>query len=424
MRGSRLHSLLALAATALLSYTQFAAATTSSNNANIPGTRISARQATQQSCNGAPELCGRTYDAVTHMGAHNSAFVRDASTNNSIAGNQYFPATRALDDGLRLLQAQVHPLGDGIELCHSSCALLDAGPLGKWLAGIKTWLEGHPNEVVTLLLVNGDGKKMDAAAFGRVFEAAGLGKYGFVPTNTGAGGKDEWPTLRSMIATNTRLVIFITDIAASDRYPYLLPQFDHVFETPWAVTSPTGFNCTLDRPRTASWAASGPRAAIAAGKLSLMNHFRYNTVGGGSAGLGTIMFPASEDVAATNSPETTAEDASSAGRGTLGAHAERCVGEWAGGKPTFVLVDFYSEGPALATADRLNGVRTTSTSGGGGGGGSAAGDAGGSPSPSPSPSPSRPPVTGGGGGGSSGSSRDSGVAFGLVVFIVGALVML
>ncbi|KAJ1335395.1 1-phosphatidylinositol phosphodiesterase [Microdochium nivale] len=430
MRGSRLHSLLALAAIAFLSYTDSAAATTlggSSSSSNKKDVRIPRQAAAQRACNGAPELCGRTYDAITHMGAHNSAFVRDASTNNSIAANQYFPAARALDDGLRLLQAQTHGLSDGtIELCHGSCALLDAGPLAAWLRGIRAWLEGNPDEVVTLLLVNGG--RQDAAAFGRVFEAAGLAKYGFVPARSGGGAGDEnrWPTLQSMIAANTRLVVFITSITTDysggggGRYPYLLPQFDHVFETHWAVTSAAGFNCTLDRPGVSSstaWASS-PAAALAAGKLSLMNHFRYNTIDGG-ASLGTIMFPAVEDVAVTNSPEA---GTGVGGGGTLGAHAERCVGEWGGSRPTFVLVDFYSEGPAMATADRLNGVSRASA-------GAGAGDAGSPSSPRPATTTATlttaSKVTGNSGGGTTtGTGRDNGVVFGLVVFIVGALVMI
>lgn len=39
-------------------------------------------------CNNSPDLCGRSYANVTHLGAHDSAFLRDASTGYSQAGNQ------------------------------------------------------------------------------------------------------------------------------------------------------------------------------------------------------------------------------------------------------------------------------------------------------------------------------------------------
>ncbi|KAK6850393.1 PLC-like phosphodiesterase [Apiospora arundinis] len=48
-------------------------------------------------------------------GAHDSEFLH--STDNSMADNQDFNATVALDAGLRLLQARAHNK-DSIEFCH------------------------------------------------------------------------------------------------------------------------------------------------------------------------------------------------------------------------------------------------------------------------------------------------------------------
>lgn len=281
-------------------------------------------------CNNSPSLCNRSYSNITHMGAHDSSFLRDASTSNSIAGNQYFNATAALDAGIRLLQVQVHDLDGTIEMCHTLCTLLDAGPLQDWLVDVRYWMDNNPNEVVTLLIVNSDGK--DVAAFGSVFEASGISKYGYTPSG------DSWPTLQSMIAAKTRLVTFIASITASSTYPYLLSEFDHVFETDYEITSLSGFNCTLDRPSTQSSAS----AALSAGLLPLMNHFAYKDLGS------SIMIPDVDDIETTNSPSTSTV-------GALGLHAQTCSSEW-GFKPTFVLVDFFSEGPAIKTADTLNGI--------------------------------------------------------------------
>src|SRR5688572_24880510 len=88
-----------LAATALL--------TTTSATAYSPPASVR-RQA--QSCNSSPSLCSLQYNQITHMGAHDSSFLRDESTRNSLAGNQYLNATKALDAGFRLLQGQVHAL--------------------------------------------------------------------------------------------------------------------------------------------------------------------------------------------------------------------------------------------------------------------------------------------------------------------------
>ncbi|KAI2630832.1 PLC-like phosphodiesterase [Hypoxylon sp. NC1633] len=281
-------------------------------------------------CNNSPDLCGRSYNNITHMGAHDSSFLRDESTSNSIAGNQYFNATVALDSGLRLLQAQVHDLDGAIELCHTSCSLLDAGTLESWLSSIKGWMDDNPNEVVTLLIVNSDGK--DAADFGSVFSSSGIDTYGYTPSGT------TWPTLQEMISANTRLVTFIASITASSQYPYLLSEFDHVFETAFEVTSLSGFNCTLDRPSSQSDAA----AAISAGLMPLMNHFAYNVLAA------SIEVPDVDNIATTNSPDTSTT-------GNLGLHAQTCNQQW-GIKPTFVLVDFFNEGPAIETADTMNGI--------------------------------------------------------------------
>ncbi|KAI1467086.1 PLC-like phosphodiesterase [Daldinia caldariorum] len=281
-------------------------------------------------CNNSPDLCSRSYSDITHMGAHDSAFLRDASTSDSIAGNQYFNATVALDAGIRLLQAQVHDLNGAIELCHTSCSLLDAGTLQTWLGSIKSWMDTHPNEVVTLLIVNSDGKS--AANFGSVFSGSGIDTYGYTPSG------DTWPTLQEMISANKRLVTFIASITEDSQYPYLLSEFDHVFETPYEVTSLSGFNCSLDRPSSQSSAGT----AIQAGMLPLMNHFAYNLLGA------SIMVPNSDNITVTNSPSTSTT-------GNLGLHAQTCNQEW-GIKPVFVLVDFFNEGPAIETADNLNGI--------------------------------------------------------------------
>lgn len=40
-------------------------------------------------CNNSPDLCRRSYSSITHLGAHDSPFLRDASTGYSDSGNQY-----------------------------------------------------------------------------------------------------------------------------------------------------------------------------------------------------------------------------------------------------------------------------------------------------------------------------------------------
>ena len=325
---------------ALAAFVPAAVAVPYYNSAIVP------RNASGSACNNSPSLCGKNYNAITYLGAHDSAFLRDASTGNSIAGNQFKNATVALDAGIRLLQAQVHDSNNTLELCHTSCGILDGGSLADWLVAVDYWMGKNPNEVVTLLLVNSDEKPV--ADFGLAFEKSGISKYGFQQTSTTATGN--WPTLQSMINNGKRLVTFVTNIDGQDasQYPYLLDEFSYVFETAFEVTDLTGFNCTLDRPSTEDSAS----AALASNFLGLINHFKYQTIAN------DIFIPDADAIKTVNSPDT-------ATTGSLGRHLDQCTTEW-GTKPNFILVDFWNEADPIEAADAANGLSdVTGRSGGG-----------------------------------------------------------
>jgi hypothetical protein len=293
------------------------------------------------------------------MGAHDSAFVRDASTGNSVAGNQYYNATIALSAGIRLLQAQVHLSSNKLRLCHTDCRILDAGPLEDWLAHIKHWLDDNPNDVVTLLLVNSNDQP--ASSFGTAFTRSGISKYAYTPpssssnTSSSSSPITTWPTLQALITANTRLITFIASLSTpSQAHPYLLNEFSHVFETPYDVSTTTSFSCALDRPKNTSSSSllAAAQDALASGMLPLLNHFAYLRLTSDAS------IPAAGDVDVTNSPSRTGERA-------LGRHVADCAAQWTtgggngiGGRVpvVFVLVDFYDRGPALVAADEVNGI--------------------------------------------------------------------
>jgi hypothetical protein len=272
------------------------------------------------------------------MGAHDVAFLRDSSTSFSTSGNQFYNATIALSAGIRLLQAQVHNLTGTLELCHTTCALLDGGSLLTWLTDIKYWMDNNPNEVVTILLVNSDD--LAASEFGAVFTSSGISTYGYTPTSTTAP-ISTWPTLQTLITADTRLVTFIASITYDSTYPYLLPEFTYVFETNYGITEMDGFNCTLDRPTSVSSSAT----AISSGYMGLLNHFKDTALAF------SITVPDVTNLSTTNSAATNTT-------GALGTQGEQCFSEW-GVKPTFILVDFWNVGPSIDTADLLNGITGT-----------------------------------------------------------------
>jgi hypothetical protein len=151
-------------------------------------------------CNGNAALCSRAYSNVTLIGTHDSAFVGILPTDNQLDS-----VTQQLDAGIRFLQAQTHVESGVLELCHTSCAELDAGPVTDYLSTIKTWMDGNPNQVVTLLLTNGDS--VDVSEFGAAMTTSGLSSYAYTPP--GQLSMSEWPTLQELIDDGTPLVMFL-----------------------------------------------------------------------------------------------------------------------------------------------------------------------------------------------------------------------
>ena len=291
-------------------------------------------------CNNSPSLCSKTYDSITHLGAHDSPFVRDATTGYSTSGNQYYNSTIQLDAGVRLLSAQTHQSNGDLHLCHSSCDLLDAGTLSSWLSEIKSWLDSNPNDVVTVLLVNSDDTA--SADLHQQFVDAEITPYTYTPSSiTTAPAYGSWPTLQSLISENKRLITFVASLAdtPSSEASYLLNEFNFIFENPYSNTQYSSFVCTPDRPSSVK---GNSQSAIGANLLPFMNHFLYDEQ------LFDIQVPAIDNITTTNNPATSPE-------GTLGQSAAECATEY-GRNPTFLLVDFFDQGPAIQVVDNLNGV--------------------------------------------------------------------
>ena len=152
-------------------------------------------------CNGYAELCDRKYSDITFMASHNAAFVGKTPSHNQ---NEY--PEQGLDMGMRYFTTQVHIEDGEIRQCHTDCALLDVGHFSEIVVSLKGWLDKNPNEVVTLLIVNGDDHVL-IEEFTPIFEAAGADKIAFKPGGVLKG--DDWPTLQEMIDNDERLVVFM-----------------------------------------------------------------------------------------------------------------------------------------------------------------------------------------------------------------------
>lgn len=160
----------------------------------------------QTACNGYSDLCSKTYNSLTYIMDHNAyGYVANP------AANQLCPVNTQLDDGVRGLKLSAltasnttaGTAADSIQLCHTSCNILNAGAAKDTLSLVTTWLKNNPNEVITIMWNNLGG--FTPAAFKAAYDAAGLTDYCY----TQASGTYTWPTLQDMISSGKRVVNFI-----------------------------------------------------------------------------------------------------------------------------------------------------------------------------------------------------------------------
>lgn len=200
----------------------------SQSSVSISSTTPSMSTLAATTCNGRSEYCTRSYSNITFVGSHDSAFVGPLPQQN-----QNIDIKAQLDMGIRYLQVQTHHSvldRNVIELCHTSCLLEDAGPLRSFLTTIKNWLDANPNEVVSLLLTNGDS--VSITEFGDTFSSSGIANYAYVPSKSPLPIAD-WPTLGDMISSGKRLVVFLGKNNLPQRHRLYLETND--FQT----TAPT-----------------------------------------------------------------------------------------------------------------------------------------------------------------------------------------
>jgi hypothetical protein len=305
-------------------------------------------------CNGYAALCDRPYDAVAFPATHNA--MSAANEPGWFFAEQPDGIVAQLDHGIRVLlvdswygqrtqrrgiianaddsraaaltearasfgEASLRSalrLRDALNLtprgpvepylCHALCALGST----KWLPvmkDVRAWLAAHPREVVTVFVQD----MVSPADTAEVFDQAGLLPYVYTP-----GSDGRWPTLGPMIASGQRLVVLMENHGGGTTYPWLLPGFQWVQETPFHFRGPGQFSCRVNR--------GSPNAS-----LFLLNHWITN-----------------KRREVSNAAEVNA-------RAVLLTRAEQCQAE-RGLLPNFVAVDFYDRGDLFGVVNTLNGT--------------------------------------------------------------------
>ncbi|CCX06386.1 PLC-like phosphodiesterase [Pyronema domesticum] len=285
-------------------------------------------------CNNSPSLCSAPYNSLLHLGAHNSAFVRTRENKYSTAGNQYFNVSTQLSGGIRLLQSQLHSDNGAVKLCHTSCQLFDAGLLRNWLKEIKVWLDANPSEVVTILLVNDD--KISPNLLAAEYKAAGLDSMVMEPTDKTWQTK----TLQEFIDSGKRVVSYLSTGADTNAVPWLMNEFDHIFETGFENTDAAAFSCVATRPGVVAGEDKLKEAVQT--RMGLMNRFLYQEI---SKSL--KIYVNNDTYAATVNGDK--------GVGNLKDGVETCFGQW-GKRAGYVILDFVNEGNPAQVVDSFNNV--------------------------------------------------------------------
>ncbi|EED23986.1 conserved hypothetical protein [Talaromyces stipitatus ATCC 10500] len=269
-----------------------------------------------QPCNGYVEFCARNYSNITYVAAHNSPFDRKGN----IASNQQYSVTTQLNDGIRMLQFQAHLQNGTIRLCHTSCDLLNVGPLEEYLTTVTRWLNNNPYEVITILMGNYD--LVGVGNFTAPIINSGLSRYVYTPPKIPMSLND-WPVLSELILTQKRVIIFMDYNANQTEVPYILDEFTQMWETPFSPTDPA-FPCTVQRPPNLSPESAKQILYMANHNLNVEISF---------SGL-DLLIPNTAVLNETNGVS---------GYRSLGLMANSCTTTW-GRPPNFLLVDYYNEG--------------------------------------------------------------------------------
>lgn len=295
--------------------------TTVLGNASASATNATSRPTSTpvvntQPCNGYPEFCAKKYSNVTMVAAHNSPFVKQGN----VAANQVLDVTTQLNDGIRMLQFQTHLVNDTMYLCHSSCDLLNMGPLEDYLVTVTEWIKTHPYDVVTILMGNSD--YVSPKYFTKPVENSGLKDLVYTPPKIPMA-LDDWPSMSSMILSGKRAVMFLDYQANQTADPWLMDEFSQVWETPFSPTD-REFPCTTQRPPDLAPQDANNRLYIANHNLNL--EFNFGSL--------NLLIPNTALLNETNAVS---------GYGSLGRMADNCTTNW-NRPPNFLLVDYYNYG--------------------------------------------------------------------------------
>lgn len=212
-----------------------------------------------------------------------------------------------------------------IRLCHTSCDILDVGTLQSYLSTVKGWLDNNPYEVIAIIMGNNNGQstRIPVKDYVQPFQQAGLQHYLWTPPSSSLN-LTGWPTIGEMILRNKRVVVMMDYGTNQTEVPWLLSEFDYMWETPFSPTD-ASFPCTQQRPPNQAEDVSRDR-------MYMLNHnLNIEITLSGADG---ILVPAYGLLDQVNA---------ASGNSSLGLNVENCEQMW-NRPPNWLLVDYYNFG--------------------------------------------------------------------------------
>jgi hypothetical protein len=304
--------------------------------ATLVGIALVPAVASPRRCLGSVRMCSLRYDQVAYLTTHNSMSTTAA---RFIGPLQDPDIISQLDQGARAMQIDTYqwespadvkerlgssdlppelqeelprvinmfnPPRPGLWLCHSVCRA-GATPLVPALERLRTWLDAHPGEIVTLIIQD----EITPEQTEQAFIAAGLSRLIFTPP---VDPQAEWPTLGQMVRSGRRLVVFAEQ--ADGPAPWYRNFYKYGMETPFSASSPAQLTCEPFRGGVGK-------------PLFLLNNFITTSTG------------SRLDAATVNA------------RKFLLDRVHRCEAQ-RGHAVNFVAVDYATIGDALGAVDALN----------------------------------------------------------------------
>lgn len=251
-------------------------------------------------CNGVEGACERALDDVVLAIAHNAMNVEDEGW---LLPNQHFGYERQVEDGIRGFMLDVYDVDGVTTLCHADCGF-GSEPLADALARFDALLDAYPDDVFVFVIQD----EVDFAPVVATFEASGL-------RDRVIDGVPPWPTLGELIDADTRLLV-THEVDRPGQPSWYHPAYGLAWDNDYASETVDDFDCAVLR-------------GDANNDVFLLNHFLTKGIG-------------SDDLAAEANVGSVVRD-----------HVERCEAE-TGDRVSWLAVDFYDVGEAIAVVDELN----------------------------------------------------------------------